>query len=156
MYKKHEESSAVVAPSKLHLGRTSAACRAWRLTPGWEAARLLQEAEAYEASKVALAQGEASRFTQVLEEYLKAPEITRDRLYLEAMESVLGNSTKLIIDQESGGNNVMYLPLDQLIKGQQSRSTAAAGENIGSNDSTSGIRDRPRRGSRTSGRVSSF
>ena len=92
-----------------------------------QAARLLQEAEAYEASKVALAEGEASRFTQVLEEYLKAPVITRDRLYIEAMESVLGNSTKLVIDQKSGGNNVMYLPLDQLIKGQQSRATAATG-----------------------------
>ena len=121
-----------------------------------QAARLLQEAEAYEASKVALAEGEASRFTQVLEEYLKAPVITRDRLYLEAMESVLGNSTKLVIDQKSGGNNVMYLPLDQLIKGQQSRATAATGGSVDSSDSTSGIRDSTRRGSRTSGRVSRF
>ena len=124
-----------------------------------QASRLLQEAEAYEASKVAMAEGEASRFTQVLEEYLKAPEITRDRLYLEAMESVLANSTKLLIDQKSGGNNVMYLPLDQLIKGQQSRATAATGGvggSVGSNDSTSGIRDSTRRGSRTSGRVARF
>ena len=124
-----------------------------------QAARLLQEAEGYEASKVALAKGEASRFTQVLEEYWKAPEITRDRLYLEAMESVLSNSTKLLIDQKSGGNNVMYLPLDQLIRGQQSRATAAAGGVDGSfvnRDSTSGIRDTTRRGSRTSGRVSRF
>ena len=124
-----------------------------------QAARLLQEAEAYEASKVALAKGEAARFTQVLEEYRKAPEITRDRVYLEAMESVLSNSTKLLIDQKSGGNNVMYLPLDQLIKGQQSRATASAGGgdgSFGSSDSTSGIRDGTRRGSRTSGRVSRF
>ena len=124
-----------------------------------QASRLLQEAEAYEASKVALAIGEASRFTQVLEEYWKAPEITRDRLYLEAMESVLSNSTKLLIDQKSGGNNVMYLPLDQLIRGQQSRASAAAGgvdRSFVNRDSTSGIRDTTRRGSRTSGRVSRF
>jgi len=95
----------------------------------------------------------------VLEEYWKAPEITRDRLYLEAMESVLSNSTKLLIDQKSGGNNVMYLPLDQLIRGQQSRATAAAGGfdgSVGNRDSTSGIRDTTRRGSRTSGRISRF
>ena len=107
-----------------------------------QAARLLQEAEAYEASKVALAEGEASRFTQVLEEYLKAPVITRDRLYLEAMESVLGNSTKLVIDQKSGGNNVMYLPLDQLIRRQQELAGTYAGST-----GTSGIVTQGSRGS---------
>ena len=80
------------------------------------AARLEQEAAAYQATVVAAARGQASRFIQVLDEYAKAPGITRDRLYIDAMEEVYGNSTKLIIDQSSGSNNVMYLPLDQLIR----------------------------------------
>ena len=80
------------------------------------ASRVLQEAQAYQASVVAKAQGEASRFTQVLSEYHKAPGVTRDRLYIDAMEQVLSRSTKIMIDQSAGGNNVMYLPLDQLIR----------------------------------------
>lgn len=86
------------------------------------AARLEQEAAAYQASVVAAARGEASRFLQVLDEYEKAPEVTRDRLYLDALEDVYANSTKLVIDQGKGGNNVMYLPLDQLIKNRASSS----------------------------------
>ena len=98
------------------------------------AARLGQEAAAYRATVVAAARGEASRFLQVLDEYTKAPEVTRDRLYLDAMQDVYANSTKLLIDQGDGGNNVMYLPLDQLIRqrGQQ-RST------LGTSDSASGF-----------------
>lgn len=79
------------------------------------AAREIQEAEAYKASVIARAQGEASRFEQILNEYSKAPDITRKRLYLEKMEQVMTNSSKLMIDQ-SGGNNVIYLPLDQLMR----------------------------------------
>ncbi len=81
-----------------------------------KAARIVQESRAYRATVVAGAQGEASRFIQVLDEYNKAPLVTRDRLYLDAMEHVLSKSTKLLIDQGSSGNNVMYLPLDQLIR----------------------------------------
>ncbi len=80
------------------------------------AARILQEAEAYKASTIAKSEGEASRFTQVLTEYERAPRVTRDRLYLDTMEKVFSNSTKLMIDQKEGGNSLMYLPLDQLIK----------------------------------------
>ena len=79
------------------------------------AARITEEAEAYKASTVAQAEGQASRFEQVLREYTKAPAVTRDRLYLEAMEQVLSNSSKMMIDQQ-GGNSVMYLPLDQLLR----------------------------------------
>ena len=86
------------------------------------AARILEEAEAYKASIVAKADGETARFEQVLDEYAKAPGITRDRLYLETMEEVFSRSSKMVIDQESGGNNVMYLPLDQLIRNRQSTS----------------------------------
>ena len=100
------------------------------------AARLGEEAAAYRATVVAAARGEASRFLQVLNEYTKAPEVTRDRLYLDAMQDVYANSTKLLIDQGDGGNNVMYLPLDQLIRqrGQQSSSGT-----LGTSDSASGF-----------------
>jgi membrane protease subunit HflK len=100
------------------------------------AARLGQEAAAYRATVVAAARGEASRFLQVLDEYTKAPEVTRDRLYLDAMQDVYANSTKLLIDQGDGGNNVMYLPLDQLIRqrGQQQLSRIP-----GTSDSASGF-----------------
>ena len=79
------------------------------------AARLTQEAQAYKESLIAKAEGEASRFTALLEEYRKAPEVTRKRLYLETMESVLSRTNKVIVDSDNA-NNLMYLPLDQLMK----------------------------------------
>jgi membrane protease subunit HflK len=78
------------------------------------AARLLQEAEAYRSRVTANAQGEASRFKQVLTEYQKAPGVTRDRLYLETMQQIFANTTKVMIDAKSG-SNLLYLPLDKLI-----------------------------------------
>jgi membrane protease subunit HflK len=62
---------------------------------------------------IANAQGEASRFSQVLTEYQKAPVVTRQRLYLDSMEQVMTRSTKVVVDQK-GGNNLLYLPLDKL------------------------------------------
>ena len=79
------------------------------------AARQIQEAEGYKESLIAKAEGEASRFSQLLKEYKKAPEVTRKRLYLETMESVLNKTGKVIVDSENA-NNLMYLPLDQLMK----------------------------------------
>jgi len=76
-------------------------------------ARLLEEANAYKAQVITKAEGEASRFTQILKEYEKAPIVTRERLYLDAMESVLSNTSKVMVDVE-GGNNLLYLPLDRL------------------------------------------
>jgi len=75
------------------------------------AARVEQEAAGYKASTVALATGEADRFTLVLAEYQRAPEVTRKRLYLETMESVLGRNKKVFLDVDSSGN-ILYLPLD--------------------------------------------
>ena len=117
------------------------------------AARLEQEAAAYKATVVAKARGEASRFLQVLDEYTKAPDVTRDRLYLDALEDVYSNSTKLVIDQKSGGNNVMYLPLDQLIR-KNSGSMASTNkefnlDNLGSDMAdTGGSESRQERSSR--------
>jgi membrane protease subunit HflK len=78
------------------------------------AARLLEEAEGYKQRVIASSEGEASRFRQVLVEYSKAPGVTRDRLYLDMMEQVLSNTSKIIVDQKNG-NNLLYLPLDKLI-----------------------------------------
>jgi modulator of FtsH protease HflK len=87
-----------------------------------QAARILQEAEAYKATVVNRAEGEASRFEQIVTEYKLAPDVTRDRLYLDTMERVFANSTKIMIDQTQGGNNsLMYLPIDQIIQ-QRTRS----------------------------------
>jgi len=80
-----------------------------------EAARFLQEADAYRDRAIANSEGEAKRFLKLLAEYKKAPSVTRERLYLEAVESVYANSNKVLIDVE-GGNNMMYLPLDQIMK----------------------------------------
>ncbi len=80
-----------------------------------EAAQLLQEAEAYRAQVVNEASGEASRFVAVYDEYAKAPEVTRKRLYLETIEKVYGDVDKIIIDENSGGQGVVpYLPLNEL------------------------------------------
>ena len=75
---------------------------------------MLQEASAYKDQVVAKAQGEAERFEALLVEYDKAPEVTRERLYIDAISEVYGNSSKVLIDVE-GGNNMMYLPLDKII-----------------------------------------
>ena len=84
-----------------------------------EAAMMLQEAEGYRAQVVNEAEGQASRFLSVYEEYAKAPEVTRKRLYLETMERVLGAVDKVVIDQnvEGGQGVVPYLPLNELRKG---------------------------------------
>lgn len=79
------------------------------------ASRLMQEAEGYKQSVIANAEGEASRFRQILTEYNKAPSVTRDRLYLDTMQQILSNSSKIVVDQKSGGN-LLYLPLDKLMQ----------------------------------------
>jgi membrane protease subunit HflK len=80
-----------------------------------QAARRLEESSAYRDQIVAKAEGEASRFEQLLGEYQKAPEVTRQRLYLETMESVLGRTNKVILTGEGSNNSLFYLPLDKLI-----------------------------------------
>ena len=80
-----------------------------------EANAILAQAQAYQQRVEAIALGDASRFEQVLRAYRTAPEITRDRLYLEAVESVLSHTSKVLVDLPEG-NNIMYLPLDQIIR----------------------------------------
>lgn len=80
-----------------------------------QAARLREEADGYKQTVVAQAEGEAKRFTQLLTEYNKAPKVTRDRIYIDTVEAVLSNTSKVMVDVK-GGNNLLYLPLDQLMK----------------------------------------
>ena len=79
------------------------------------ASRLQQESEGYRQRVIANAEGEASRFHQILTEYSRAPAVTRERLYLDAMQQVLYNTSKVIVDQKSG-NNLLFLPLDKLLQ----------------------------------------
>jgi modulator of FtsH protease HflK len=85
------------------------------------AARLLEEANGYTSEVEQRAQGDAQRFNQILVEYQKAPGVTRQRLYLDMMQSVLGNTSKVLVEQKSG--SLLYLPLDKLI--QQSAAAPA-------------------------------
>jgi membrane protease subunit HflK len=89
-----------------------------------KAARHLSEANAYKEQVIAEATGEASRFTQVLAEYKKAPKVTRKRLYLEAVESVMTNSSKVMVDVKGGGN-LLYLPLDKMMRGNTTDTSSA-------------------------------
>ena len=114
-----------------------------------QAARIIQEAEGYRESTVALAEGEAQRFNQLLTEYQKAPDITRKRLYLQTMESVLGRSHKVLLDAQSSGN-LLYLPLDQLT-GQAGSARPVPPPVIGT-DSGSGVNSESARNARREAR----
>ena len=96
------------------------------------AARLLQEADGHKQRVIAVATGDASRFESVLKEYAKAPQVTRDRLYLDTMQQVFQNTSKVYVDSRSA-NNLLYLPLDKLIQqvgaGSGAGSSASAGSN---------------------------
>ena len=87
-------------------------------------ARRVEAAKAYRDKVIAESEGEISRFLAVLTEYNKAPEVTRQRLYLDAVEEVLGRTNKVILDVKEG-NSLMYLPIDKLIEGSQGKSRGA-------------------------------
>lgn len=87
------------------------------------AQRLLEEAKGYKAKVTVEAKGEAQRFEELLAEYSKAPEVTRERLYLDTMQEVMSNSSKVLVDVE-GGNNMMYLPLDKILEARPTSSGA--------------------------------
>jgi membrane protease subunit HflK len=101
-----------------------------------EAQRYLEEAEAYRRQVIAEARGESERFSKLLVEYQVAPEVTRERIYIDTLESVMSQSSKVMIDVE-GGNNMMYLPLDRMVQrqndanmgGQVNSSAAGASRN---------------------------
>jgi modulator of FtsH protease HflK len=98
------------------------------------AARLREESNGYKARIITKAEGEASRFEQLLAEYQRAPEVTRERLYLDAIESVFSNTNKVLIDNDSG-NSLMYLPIDKMLDKRKNNSSNISIPNF--NDSTS-------------------
>jgi len=114
------------------------------------AARLKEESEAYRARVVAQAEGDASRFRSVQGEYAKAPQVTRDRIYIETMQQIYANSTKVLVDARQG-SNLLYLPLDKLMAQAQadgrgtaspSQPASSAGTQAPAQDSAADIRSR--------------
>jgi len=97
-----------------------------------DAQRIIEQANAYRDEVVARAEGEASRFTALLGEYRQAKDVTRDRLYIDAMEEVLGRTSKVLLDVQ-GGNQMLYLPLDKIVQG---RDSAAPGAGVRPSQST--------------------
>lgn len=79
------------------------------------AARLKEEADGYKANVIARAEGDAQRFKSIQVEYSKAPQVTRDRLYLDTMQQIYSNVTKVVVDSKQG-NNLLYLPLDKIMQ----------------------------------------
>jgi len=103
-----------------------------------EAARKIQQAEGYKSRVVSKAEGDASRFSQLWTAYKSAPEITRKRLYIETLEDVLSSTRTVLVDVQ-GGNNLLYLPLDKLTeKSSASQETMENITNINSQPVTSG------------------
>ncbi|MBT3697215.1 MAG: FtsH protease activity modulator HflK [Gammaproteobacteria bacterium] len=102
-----------------------------------KAVQIIEEAKAYRVKLIKSAEGEALRFSKLYKEYKKSPEVTRERLYIESVESVLGSSTKVMIDID-GGNNLLYLPLDKILEPRmQNSSTGINSENSSKNSSLS-------------------
>lgn len=115
-----------------------------------QAQRILEEAQGYKQKVIATAEGDADRFTALLNEYRDAPEVTRERLYIETIQEVLGNTSKVLVDVKEG-DNLMYLPLDQIMKrhrevmdasgasgNQNSSSSSGGGNNSGAESGDSG------------------
>jgi modulator of FtsH protease HflK len=100
------------------------------------AARLREESNGYKSRVISKAEGEASRFEQLLAEYQRAPEVTRERLYLDAIESVFSNTNKVLIDNDNG-NSLMYLPIDKLIDKRQNNSSTISVPDFSSSTSSS-------------------
>lgn len=98
--------------------------------------RLVQEAEAYKSQVLAKAEGETSRFLQVMKEYEKAPEITKERLYLDTMESVYSKTQKVMVDVSKDSNNVLYLPLDRMRSGSSASSAQIDSSSLMNGSST--------------------
>ena len=98
-----------------------------------QAQRLLEEANGYRDEVIARAQGEADRFTKLVAEYRKAPEITRERLYIDTMQEVMSNTSKVLVTGDKGQNNLLYLPLDKMI---DSRGGASSSGSANSSNST--------------------
>lgn len=92
-----------------------------------QAQRIIEDATGYRDEVIARATGEAQRFSQLLTEYRRAPEVTRERLYIETLQEVLGNTSKVLVTGKDGQNNLLYLPLDKMIQNSSGNSASASG-----------------------------
>ena len=101
------------------------------------AARLIEEAEGYKARVVATAEGDATRFKQILVEYAKAPQVTRDRMYVDTMREVYTNVSKILVDT-SKSNSMLYLPLDKIVSQVSAESAKAASQTVANGSVTVG------------------
>ena len=107
-------------------------------------ARILEDAEAYRRQKIAIAEGESQRFSALVYEFEIAPEVTRQRLYLDTIEDVMRRTSKVIVDQEEGSNNLLYLPLDRLVGsggGNQPRSNSGTNLSSGNTQPDNSLTD---------------
>ena len=103
-----------------------------------QAQRIIEDANGYRDEVVSRAKGEADRFTKLVAEYRKAPEVTRERLYLDTMQEVFTNTSKVLVTGSKGGqNNLLYLPLDKMIEGGRSGASApSTGSNAAANEAS--------------------
>jgi membrane protease subunit HflK len=92
-----------------------------------QAQRILEDANGYRDEVISRAKGEGDRFTKLVTEYRKAPEITRQRLYLETMQDVYSSTSKVLVTGKDGQNNLLYLPLDKMVEGGRNAASAATG-----------------------------
>lgn len=120
-----------------------------------QAKRLIEEAEAYRSQVVLAAEGNVVRFNLLLPEYVRAPEVTRERLYIGTIAEVLSNTRKILVDSGEGNNNLFYLPLDRMLAQDSQQQTDTAIPFMPSSINTtenisSGIRSLPNRGGRAS------
>ena len=102
-----------------------------------QAQRLREEAYGYRDSIISRAEGEADRFTKLVAEYRKAPEVTRQRLYLETMQDVLSNTSKVLLTGDKGQNSMLYLPLDKMLEGRNAAPPKTTSTTTGSSNSSS-------------------
>ncbi|ATP52341.1 FtsH protease activity modulator HflK [Pseudomonas kermanshahensis] len=99
-----------------------------------QAQRIIEDANGYRDEVIARAKGEADRFSKLVTEYHKAPDITRQRLYLETMQEVYSNSSKVMVATKDGQSNLLYLPLDKMVEGSRNTSAPASGVSASAND----------------------
>ncbi|KAA8711819.1 FtsH protease activity modulator HflK [Pseudomonas cannabina] len=114
-----------------------------------QAQRILEDANGYRDEVVSRAKGEADRFTKLVAEYRKAPEVTRQRLYLDTMQEVFSNTSKVLVTGDKGQNNLLYLPLDKMIESSRSSTTngSSAGTSSQANtDAATRVTDTQQRG----------
>ncbi|HKM36355.1 MAG TPA: FtsH protease activity modulator HflK [Thiopseudomonas sp.] len=105
-----------------------------------QAQRLREEANGYRDETISRAEGEADRFTKLVTEYRKAPEVTRQRLYLETMQEVFSNTSKVLLTGDQGQNSMLYLPLDKMLEGRTTTSQRSSDSAEGANPVDSSVR----------------